>query len=294
MKKILALTFILFAFSNLFSQAPEKMSYQSVIRDNSNELVKNQFIGMQISVLKGSATGTAVYVEALSTNTNANGLISIQIGANTAILGDFSAIDWSDDTYFIKTEVDPTGGTTFTITGVSQFLSVPYALYAKTSGDASLKYLGAVRSKNLGSPNPNSNNEIPNLTSTAIRWLGGPSENYKSSLGGTNNTEITIPTGVKYIKIHCSIIYDQVLTTTDSKSQLFVNKNGNPFSGLSNSGFNTYQYFNSFYGLTFSTSFIEVSSGDVFDIKLFQNSGESLYLAWGSVSSSLSVEFYDE
>ena len=115
-----------------FAQAPEKMSYQAVIRAASNTLVTNQPVGMQISVLQGSK---AVYEETQTPTSNTNGLVSLEIGTGTVISGSFTAIDWSAGTYFIKTETDPTGGTNYTITGTSQLLSVPYALYAKTSSD---------------------------------------------------------------------------------------------------------------------------------------------------------------
>ncbi|WP_052172354.1 MopE-related protein [Psychroserpens jangbogonensis] len=113
-----------------FAQAPEKMSYQAVVRDTGNAIVSNQAVGMQISILQGT---TAVYVETQTPTTNANGLVSIQIGMGSVVSGDFSAIDWSAGPYFIKTETDPTGGTTYTITGTSELLSVPYALHATTA-----------------------------------------------------------------------------------------------------------------------------------------------------------------
>ena len=113
-----------------FAQAPEKMSYQAVIRGANNALVTNQQVGMQISILQGS---TAVYEETQTPTSNTNGLVSLEIGTGTVISGSFTAIDWSVGTYFIKTETDPTGGTNYTITGTSQLLSVPYALYAETS-----------------------------------------------------------------------------------------------------------------------------------------------------------------
>jgi hypothetical protein len=115
-----------------FAQAPEKMSYQAVIRDASNALVTNQQVGMQISILQGS---TAVYEETQTPTSNSNGLVSLEIGTGTVISGSFTAIDWSAGTYFIKTETDLAGVTNYTITGESQLLSVPYALYANTSSD---------------------------------------------------------------------------------------------------------------------------------------------------------------
>jgi hypothetical protein len=110
------------------------MSYQAVIRDNSNALVTNQIVGMQISILQGSANGTAVYAETQTPTTNTNGLVSIEIGGGTVVSGNFSTIDWANGPYFMKTETDPAGGTNYTITGTSQLLSVPYAMYAANSG----------------------------------------------------------------------------------------------------------------------------------------------------------------
>jgi hypothetical protein len=115
------------------AQAPDKMSYQAVIRDAENQLVTDQPVGMQVSILQGSVNGTAVYVETHASTTNANGLVSIEIGAGTLVSGDFTILDWAGGPYFIKTETDPEGGTNYTITGVSQLLSVPYALHAKTA-----------------------------------------------------------------------------------------------------------------------------------------------------------------
>ncbi len=116
------------------AQAPQKMSYQSVIRNSSNALVANTAVGIQLSVLQGSASGTAVYVETQTATTNANGLVSLQIGNGTATTGTFAGIDWATGPYFIKTQTDPTGGSNYTITGTQQMASVPYALYAAKSG----------------------------------------------------------------------------------------------------------------------------------------------------------------
>ena len=115
--------------ASVLAQTPQKMSYQAVIRNSSDALVTNTQVGMQISILKGAADGTAVYTETQTPTTNANGLVSIEIGDEAG----FSIIDWTNDIYFIKTETDPEGGTNYTITGVSQLLSVPYALHAKTA-----------------------------------------------------------------------------------------------------------------------------------------------------------------
>ena len=146
MKRILILTLSTFVALATFAQAPELMSYQAVIRNSSDALVKNQSVGMQISILQGSSTGTAVYVETQTETTNTNGLVSIDIGGGTVVSGDFSAIDWSTGLYFIKSETDPTGGTNYTITGTTQLLSVPYALHAKTADNGLNNVIGGIDS----------------------------------------------------------------------------------------------------------------------------------------------------
>ncbi len=130
MKKLFSILAMIVLTTEIFAQSPEKMSYQAVIRDAGNELVRNKPVGMQISILQGT---TPVYVETQTPTTNANGLISIEIGSGLAVSGSFAAIDWSAGQYFIKTETDPDGASNYTITGTSQLLSVPYALHAKTA-----------------------------------------------------------------------------------------------------------------------------------------------------------------
>ncbi|MBL4668036.1 MAG: hypothetical protein JKY30_02080 [Flavobacteriales bacterium] len=135
MKRIFTIVAALFITANVWAQSPEKMSYQAIIRDAGNALVTSTAVGMQISILQGSTNGTSVYAETHIPNTNINGLVSLEIGTGSTS-DDFSTIDWTNGPYFIKTETDPTGGTTYTITGTSQLMSVPYALYAKTSGSS--------------------------------------------------------------------------------------------------------------------------------------------------------------
>lgn len=126
MKKLTTFLVGLFAVITVYSQSPQKISYQAVIRNTNNQLVVNQSVGMKISILQGSPTGTLVYTETKTVSTNINGLASFEVGGNTA----FEQINWANGPYFLKTETDPTGGANYTITGATELLSVPYALYA--------------------------------------------------------------------------------------------------------------------------------------------------------------------
>ncbi|MFT2010969.1 hypothetical protein ACMA1I_20015 [Pontibacter sp. 13R65] len=143
MKRIFTFVLALMLYAGAYAQAPEKMSYQAVIRNSSNTLVVNQAIEMHISILQGSATGTPVYEESQTPVTNNNGLVSIEIGTGTKVSGDFAKIDWANGPFFIKTVSTVPGTQTKgpkasggTVTGISQLLSVPYAMYAKTSGSS--------------------------------------------------------------------------------------------------------------------------------------------------------------
>ena len=105
------------------------------MRDAGNMIVTNQAVGLQIVILQGGLGGIPVYTEEFSSSTNGYGLLNIEIGTGTT-LDDFSTIDWANGPFFIETSTDLTGGASYTVMGASQMMSVPYALYAKTSGSS--------------------------------------------------------------------------------------------------------------------------------------------------------------
>jgi uncharacterized protein (TIGR02145 family) len=135
MRKIFTLIIMVLAVYNLFAQAPQRMTYQAVVRNSANVLIANQNVSARISILQGSAQGAAVYVEQHNTTTNANGLMTVEIGGGSPMAGVFANIDWSTGPYFLKSEIDPEGGINYSIESVQQLLSVPYALYAKEAGN---------------------------------------------------------------------------------------------------------------------------------------------------------------
>ena len=128
---------------------PEKMSYQAVVRDADGQLVSGTEMGMRISILQNTTTGTPVYVEIHTPTSNENGLVSIEIGMG-ATSDDFSSIDWSTGPYYIKTETDLAGGSNYVISGTSQLMSVPYALHAKVAESVSSPVYSTGYSPELG------------------------------------------------------------------------------------------------------------------------------------------------
>ncbi len=134
MKKFI-LSFIVMAIAaSVWAQAPQSMSYQAIIRNADNIPMTNAPVGMRVSIVQGTSAGVPVYMETHSATTNAEGLLSIEIGLGTVERGAFAAIDWSKGPFYIKTETDPYGGEDYTITGISQLMSVPFALYANSAG----------------------------------------------------------------------------------------------------------------------------------------------------------------
>lgn len=110
-----------------FSQAPQGITHQAVVRDAAGQLISNTTIGIRIAILQGTVDGTEVYSETHTPLSNSNGLVNFVVGQGNVLQGIFSLIDWNNGPFFIKVEADPDGGSNYLITGTSQLLSVPYA-----------------------------------------------------------------------------------------------------------------------------------------------------------------------
>ena len=129
-KKLCLLIFGLMIIGTNRSQSPHQLSFQSVVRDNNNQLISNRTIGMRLSILRDSTNGQAVYAEIHSPKTTQQGTIQLNIGAGTLVSGSFASIPWSTGKLFVKTEIDLQGGSNYTMSNVTQLLSVPYTMYA--------------------------------------------------------------------------------------------------------------------------------------------------------------------
>lgn len=112
------------------SQSPQQFTYQTVVRDNNNQLVANRTVGMRISILRDSLSGQSAYTETHTPKTNTQGIVQLNIGGGTVVSGTFASVPWSSGKLYVKTEIDLQGGTNHTTSGTTQLLSVPYSLYA--------------------------------------------------------------------------------------------------------------------------------------------------------------------
>lgn len=131
MKKLLLLS-ALFITSLIFAQIPQGISYQAIALNGSGNAIANSNVGLRLSVLNTSATGTVLYTETHTKMTNAQGLFNLVIGQGTPTTGTFAGITWASGSKFLKVEMDAAGGTNYTLVGTTQLLSVPYAMAAGT------------------------------------------------------------------------------------------------------------------------------------------------------------------
>jgi len=130
--RILLFTFLTSLIA--YSQAPEGINYQMVVRNFSNQLVTNSNLAIQVQIRQTSASGPLVYQERHVVTTNVQGIVNLVIGNGTVQTGTFATISWGNGPYFAVFGVDFSGGTTYQNYGSQQLMSVPYALYAKSSG----------------------------------------------------------------------------------------------------------------------------------------------------------------
>ncbi|WP_162902903.1 hypothetical protein [Taibaiella koreensis] len=164
MKKcnMLLIALLIFALAAAAQQAPQKINYQTVVRNAGGAPVINQNVSLRFSILEGSAGGATLYTETHATTTNAFGLATVQLGAGTPVTGTFAAITWNSAAKFLKIEADITGGNNYTDLSTVEMVSTPYALYAGSAGGA--PPTGAAGGNLTGTyPNPTiANNAVTN------------------------------------------------------------------------------------------------------------------------------------
>lgn len=123
-------------YGSAAAQAPPFFNYQGIARNSAGAPLANQAIGMRLSIIEGSSSGTPMYVETRTVTTNAYGLYNVAIGAGTPVTGTLATVNFATGSKFIKVELDPAGGTAYTDLGATQLLSVPYSLHAATAASA--------------------------------------------------------------------------------------------------------------------------------------------------------------
>ena len=137
MKKFLSLILVAFAgIITLFAQ-PQKMTYQAVVRNGNNELVVNNSVGIRVTIVEDVPNGPIIYRETHVAQTNANGLVSVIIGTGThPYTVNLSDVQWAHHDHYFQVEIDPSGGTNYTVVGTQQLMSVPYSFHSGSAAVA--------------------------------------------------------------------------------------------------------------------------------------------------------------
>jgi len=127
--------FLLVFAKTTIAQVPQGIPYQSVARSSSGVIIASHPIGLRFTIHDSLATGTIIYQETFTPTTNILGLFSVNVGTGTVVTGTFNSVSWGHNAKFMQVEMDATGGTSYINMGTQQMMSVPYALYAGSSGD---------------------------------------------------------------------------------------------------------------------------------------------------------------
>ena len=130
MKKLLFLLMFIITLT-ISAQAPKGFNYQATVRSVSGQLLINEIVLVKFNVLQNSDSGTVVYSENQTANTDELGHINLVVGQGTATTGTFAGINWANGTYYLGIELNT--GTGYVAMGTTQLLSVPYALHANTA-----------------------------------------------------------------------------------------------------------------------------------------------------------------
>lgn len=186
MKKLVTFFALLFSIT-IFAQAPQGFNYQATVRNNTGALIVNQNVYFKFNIIQGSSTSLPVFTEIHYVPTDELGQVNLVIGQGTASLGSFATIDWSLGSYFLGIELNTGSG--YTAMGTTQLLSVPYALYAQNSGNATTPTIPSLASVLAV------NNSANNL---AITNVANPINNQDAATKSYVDTQITanaIPNG---------------------------------------------------------------------------------------------------
>lgn len=132
MKKLIFTCLLIGLFCSIKAQAPNKFNYQAYARNSLGQAITNATVNIRFSIADGSATGPVVYSETRKLTTSSIGLFTAVIGSAgaTAVTGSIATVNWSVGNKFLKVEIDPLGGTNFSVLANTELASVPYALYA--------------------------------------------------------------------------------------------------------------------------------------------------------------------
>ena len=135
---------MLVLFAPAIAQIPQQLNYQGIARNASGEPISTHSITVRLSIIDSAANGLLTYQETKTVATNYVGLFTIVIGApgGVNVIGTIASINWATGKKYIKLEIDPNGASNFTLVGMNQLQSVPFALAAAPVGSAAGDLVG--------------------------------------------------------------------------------------------------------------------------------------------------------
>ena len=130
MKKLIVFLLVLLAANcSVQAQAPQGFNFQGIALDSNGYVLASKLVSLRFSICADSLGNTISYSETASVQTDKYGQFTVVIG-NGATTGKFGSINWASGNLYMKTEIDIANTGKYVVTGLSQLLSVPYAMYA--------------------------------------------------------------------------------------------------------------------------------------------------------------------
>nr|NQU91245.1 hypothetical protein [Bacteroidota bacterium] len=170
MKKYLLFLLLTGLSTALLAQAPHAFNFQTIVRNETGLVVPLQDVTLLFSIRQGDAVGEIVYQEQHLKTTNSQGLVSLSIGTGEVLQGDFNLINWPEGDYFLEEQIDIGNTGEFQVFGTVQFLSVPYAQHANTSGNGIQSMTTEERD---ALEDPNVGMQIFNITTNCLNYWNG-------------------------------------------------------------------------------------------------------------------------
>ena len=204
------------------AQAPQGFNYQATVRNSTGALIVNQNVNFKFNIMLNSATSLPVFSETHMAPTDDLGQVNLVIGTGTATTGSFSAINWGTGSYYLGIELNTGSG--YVAMGTTQLLSVPYALYANSAGNAqaTTPNLAAVLAVNNGANN------------LQIKNLADPTEVHDAVTKGYIDTQITALqaqlNALQNLSVSSSVSQQTICTETSTQVGLTSNQTGATFS----------------------------------------------------------------
>nr|MBP6695604.1 hypothetical protein [Saprospiraceae bacterium] len=211
-------------------QSPTKFRYQAVARDINNQPYANTPLRVKFSILEGSANGLVRYSEETTVTTSELGVFDAVIGGGTVLSGSMNQVRWDSYEQYIRVEINKsmTGGN-YIVMGTLQLLSVPYAMFANSSGgggDDSQQL--SLSGNELSISNGNSVNLPEN---TQYLNVSG------NELSITDGNTITLPDNTQFLNLsgnQLSITNGNSVTLPTSGQGYFESAGGNDITNNNN------------------------------------------------------------